>query len=233
MSWDEARIADLRRMARERFSAAEIAAELGSTRSAVCGLAFRLGITLHGRSGRANASARRDPAPRPEAPPAAVMTSVAAPEPAPPPAPSPRQPSLQPVISATCKSSPAEDFLAWRRRQPPRPGRSPIPLRRVTQSEISCEPVEEISNLRDHHCRWPIGEPGTSTLRFCGAPRGPDCTGPAHSYCLQHRAENRAAQQPKKLYGSAAGHLAAGDYAASSRDEALQPDLVQQLGDGA
>jgi GcrA cell cycle regulator len=44
-------------------------------------------------------------------------------------------------------------------------------------------PVHErvsVEDLKDHHCRWPLGEVGTATFGHCGKPK---FAGP---YCFEH-----------------------------------------------
>lgn len=45
----------------------------------------------------------------------------------------------------------------------------------------SCPPIA-LLDLRDEHCRWPIGDPGEKGFGFCGAPRHDNTV----SYCAGH-----------------------------------------------
>jgi GcrA cell cycle regulator len=55
------------------------------------------------------------------------------------------------------------------------------------EPELMCEPVA-LEALRWHHCRWPIGEPGTEGFGFCGLTKA------RGSYCAHHA---RVAYLPK------------------------------------
>lgn len=59
------------------------------------------------------------------------------------------------------------------------------------------EPVT-IMELRGHHCRWPVGEPGTPEFRYCGAPRA-DMDQPRRPYCAEHEAIAYNKHQPKGI----------------------------------
>ena len=78
---------------------------------------------------------------------------------------------------------------------------SPLPHPAEVVVVPICEPVT-IMDLRESMCRWPIGDPGNSEFRFCGAKKlpgqGPYCA--CHStlaYQGQHdRRRERLAQRP-------------------------------------
>lgn len=71
--------------------------------------------------------------------------------------------------------------------------------------------VVPLLRVSSHHCKWPIGEPGTESFGFCG--RRPKQGGP---YCIAHadvafqspsyhsrRAQEAKAKPVKQVYGSA------------------------------
>lgn len=56
--------------------------------------------------------------------------------------------------------------------------------------KVACEPIQPVPlmKLADHHCRWPIGDVGTSDFGFCGRSKLAGL-----SYCADH--SRRAAQR--------------------------------------
>jgi GcrA cell cycle regulator len=94
--------------------------------------------------------------------------------------------------------------------KPARPASNPMPIRTLPirgntalaiapmaaemprpRMEDNVVPISEcvtITDLREHMCRWPLGDPTTPEFRFCGARSGD--TGP---YCAGHA---RMAYQP-------------------------------------
>lgn len=49
-------------------------------------------------------------------------------------------------------------------------------------------------NAKEHHCRWPLGDPRFSTFRFCGVDKKS-----GSSYCCQHAEKSK----PQPFLGSA------------------------------
>ena len=61
---------------------------------------------------------------------------------------------------------------------------APVPARPVLAS-IRVNPRKiVVATLESHHCKWPIGNPGTKAFRFCGAPRKDHIC----PYCADHAA---------------------------------------------
>jgi GcrA cell cycle regulator len=162
MSWTDERIELLRKLWLDGMSASRIASELanGLTRNAVIGKVYRLGL-----SGRAKpqggASGMVEVAPRAHIKPAHRAAAAA--------------PLATPVVHGNTA-------LAFN------PSPSPIPVAAEPVPEMSedvvvafAEPVT-IVDLRESMCRWPIGDPGTSEFRFCGAAKRVG----AGPYCAHH-----------------------------------------------
>lgn len=55
----------------------------------------------------------------------------------------------------------------------------------ATDSEIPTEQRRQLLELQNHHCRWPVGEPGKPGFFFCGA-EDADLLG-GRSYCASHQ----------------------------------------------
>lgn len=168
--WTDSRIADLKRLAAQGWSASQIGAELGCGRGAVTGLCFCKGIQLHGpkRGGRKRgtgagglgnaAETRRGPSPAGEGVANrrraarmianGVMGTRAA------------------LVELTAKARTAEagtdDFTEL-----------PLPA-------DFCRPVP-LLDLAADQCRFPLGDPRDAGFGFCGAPRAhenlPYCDG--------------------------------------------------------
>jgi GcrA cell cycle regulator len=63
-----------------------------------------------------------------------------------------------------------------------------MPRPRMEDNVVPISECVTITDLREHMCRWPLGDPTTPEFRFCGARSGD--TGP---YCAGHA---RMAYQP-------------------------------------
>ncbi|MEA2840132.1 MAG: GcrA cell cycle regulator [Methylobacteriaceae bacterium] len=63
-----------------------------------------------------------------------------------------------------------------------------MPRARMEQNVIPISECVTITDLREHMCRWPLGDPTTPEFRFCGAR-----TGDVGPYCAGHA---RMAYQP-------------------------------------
>jgi GcrA cell cycle regulator len=152
MPWTDDRIAILRKLWNEGHSASIIAGNLGEfSRNAVIGKARRLGL----------ASRRDSPVLRRNA----------------------RKPALFAARSRSPKAR-LPPFLPRRRRA--QEGQQAKPALKIEASarpiaEPSCANNVTIEGLTRLTCRWPLGDPKTSSFRYCGGPSKPDC-----SYCAYH-----------------------------------------------
>lgn len=153
MSWTDERIELLRKLWLEGMSASRIASELAD------------GLTRNavigkvyrlGLSGRTKASGAVEVAPRTRVKPVAHTAVQAA--------------STVPVVRGN---------TALAIRPAPVPTEAPVATEEVVVAFV--EPVT-IVELRESMCRWPIGDPGSSEFRFCGAAKRPG-SGP---YCAHH-----------------------------------------------
>lgn len=138
MNWTEERVALLRRLWKEDFSASRIAAELGGvSRSAVIGKIHRLGLSGRGQpawSAKRQAKTRLPP--------------------------SEHRRSERPVCRAASIGNTAlkmrPEMLEQAQLQPI--GSVVVPIARKLT----------IEKLTEHTCKWPIGEPGHQDFHFCG-----------------------------------------------------------------
>lgn len=64
-------------------------------------------------------------------------------------------------------------------KQPRSPSQS-RPLTEAPQEQPSATPIALV-DLRSHHCRWPIGDPGREGFHFCGARKADGGV-----YCAKH-----------------------------------------------
>ena len=154
MTWTDERVELLKKLWAEGLSASQIAAELGGiTRNAVIGKVHRLGLS--GREKPAANPAHKTRKPRP--------------------APVKARPS--PMVFRSSGS------LALRPTPVDRPYTLPVtePTAVVELAPLVCERVT-LMELREHMCRWPLGDPGREEFRFCGARCNPG-SGP---YCAHH-----------------------------------------------
>ncbi|MCP4564036.1 MAG: hypothetical protein GY873_30250 [Bosea sp.] len=194
--WSDKRIGTLTRMAADHHTAAEVAVQLGISRSAVLGKANRLGIVFRGRQPAAVPAETAAP-PKPQA---------SRPEPREFPKPGRRDgsepcgecylkqdeicdicgaahatsPSARPGrddrAPAIDKGGPAAEPPA---RQPEQPA-APVPAPQVHAGVIQPTPpgwpkpagphAVSLLDLRDHHCRMPLFGPLQRTGLFCGEP---------------------------------------------------------------
>jgi len=158
MHWTDERVELLKKLWSEGLSASAIATELGGvTRNAVIGKVHRLGL-----SGRA-----KTPAPTPQR---RVKPTRAPSHPLRPQAPTPvirgntaLAPQITPLVAVEEQAEPQ--------------------LRPVEDVVVPMSERVTIMELREHMCRWPLGDPGREDFRFCGSRVG------AHGpYCNHHAA---------------------------------------------
>jgi GcrA cell cycle regulator len=155
MTWTDERVELLKKLWAEGLSASQIAAELGGvTRNAVIGKVHRLGL-----------SGREKPAANP-----ALKARKPRPAPAAKTRPSPMM--FRSSGALALRPTPAERPYAM-------PSAEPAQV--VELVPLVCERVT-LMELREHMCRWPLGDPGREDFRFCGARSNPG-SGP---YCPHH-----------------------------------------------
>jgi GcrA cell cycle regulator len=177
MSWTEERVETLRKMWTEGKSASQIAKELGSvTRNAVIGKVHRLGLSNR----TTGAPAKPAGAERAASPDAAPAPEAAAE--APPPEAAPAQPERagpEAAAEAPRPDEPRPAALVPRRPVitagqplPPQPSAnevSPEALATVREVEKKARRIS-LMELTERTCKWPIGDPATSSFWFCGLP---------------------------------------------------------------
>lgn len=182
VAWTEDRVEILTKLWAEGLSASQIAKQLGGvTRNAVIGKVHRLGLS--GRAKPSRPSTARKAKPR-----------TAASKPA----------SKPRIIRAGSKSASRSASSTSRR------GAISTPKREKTVAAISMPPPIEakplpngefatILTIRDHMCKWPIGDPSSDDFRFCGrksADGSPYCE--AHS-AVAFQPARRRGEAPKAL----------------------------------
>ncbi len=245
MSWNDDRIATLKKMWQQGKSASEIAEKLGGiTRNAVIGKAHRLGL-----SGRPSpvTPASKTPAAKKAAPAPANKKQAVPPPPkmVPPAAPAPKKSYLAPK-AATPAAVPAKKGMAApvavkpapapakaQPSKPNAPGKPPEPVvlaAMANQTSRSDGKVLSILDLKERMCRWPVGDPKESGFGYCG---GVSITG--HPYCAEHvaiafQAPNRKdGKKPKEIKMADAPELEDLEIEveddADAEDDALADDL--------
>ena len=164
MAWTEERVEILKKLWAEGLSASQIANRLGGvTRNAVIGKVHRLGL-----SGRATTSRSKPVHPRKTRAPRKPATAPAA--------------QYQTHGNAALKT----ELMPVAKAKPellPNPLLNPI-------EELVIPPEERatIMTLKEHMCRWPIGDPCEEGFHFCGRNKVEDMP-----YCEFHA---RKAYQP-------------------------------------
>jgi GcrA cell cycle regulator len=155
MTWTDERVELLKKLWGEGLSASQIAAELGGvTRNAVIGKVHRLGLSGRERPAASPAAKARKPRPAPQ--PKMVRTGG-------------------PMMFR------GNTALAPRPMQVERPMMRPMLAPVVELMPLVCERVT-LMELREHMCRWPLGDPSSDEFRFCGV-RSTSGHGP---YCPHH-----------------------------------------------
>jgi GcrA cell cycle regulator len=154
--WTDENEAQLRELWAKGFSGSEIGAKIGKTRNAVIGKINRLGIGDQ-------------------------KGSVTAPGPKP--------------LSLNPRNIRKRQLRAARKA-----GVTPPPMERPVKSASRAEAVKKITpdfsfpesrrvsiiELRNIHCRFPLGDPGNEGFCYCGADR--EALGPFQPYCAGHAA---------------------------------------------
>lgn len=174
MTWTDERIERLRKLWEEGLSASQIAADLGGiSRNAVIGKIHRLGL-----SGRVKA-----PTPQRRGRKQRLVAK-----------PVYRAPRRTVIGNTVLKTIARPEPQAVARTEPePAPAAEAeiVPLR---------EPVG-LLDLREQHCRWPIGDPAEPGFRFCGQP-----SPIGQPYCAAHARRAYQAPLPRKAGGSGSGN---------------------------
>ncbi len=159
MAWNDERVELLKKLWADGLSASQIAARLGGvTRNAVIGKVHRLGLS-------ARATTTRSSAPRMRRTPVRRQ----------------QQPKQNTVVYATRGAT----ALKAEFEEEPEVVAAPQPVEELV---IPLHERTTILSLKEHMCRWPIGDPVDENFHFCGR-RSP--TGVP--YCEHHA---RMAYQP-------------------------------------
>jgi len=170
MAWTDDRVAILTKLWAEGLSASQIAKQLGDvTRNAVIGKVHRLGLSGRAKPSRPTTRRAATKTPRRASKPAAPRTTMRA--------------TSKPVIRA----KPA-----------------PIRVEKPLPAPVEAKPLPDgnfatILTIRDHMCKWPIGDPASDDFRFCGRKArdgGPYCE--AHS-SVAYQPSRRRGEPPKAL----------------------------------
>lgn len=161
MAWTEDRVEVLTKLWADGLSASQIAKQLGGvTRNAVIGKVHRLGL-----SGRAKPSR-----------PAAIRTTK------------PSAPRSRATPRARETKTVAAAPATMRAKRPAAPSMPPPPP--VEAKPLPTGEYATIMTIREHMCKWPIGDPSKDDFRFCGRK-----TDPATPYCEAH---SSVAYQPSR-----------------------------------
>lgn len=157
-TWNDVRVAALKRLAADGLSASQIGNEIGVSRGAVIGKLARLGVPLAG--------AWTVPmAPRIKPPPQPRRATVNPPHPEPHHRPATRRTVIRPARAGIYGGEVETVEVPEARDLPP------------DESAFACTIVD----LTDATCHWPLGDPSDiATFRYCGA----DADG--RRYCLRH-----------------------------------------------
>ncbi len=166
MAWTDERVELLKKLWAEGLSARQIADQLGGvTRNAVIGKVHRLGL-----SGRATTPRAKTMRPRKKRVEAVVKPMVSRTASA----------AVNPRAASTNQSAGLENF----------------PTALMTPLDELVIPLKDritIETLKEHHCKWPIGDPAEEDFHFCGHNRHEDGV-----YCEFHQAK---ACQPARRGG--------------------------------
>jgi GcrA cell cycle regulator len=156
-NWDDARTATLAKLWAEGLSASSIASRLGDvTRNAVIGKAHRLGLSgrrtpSEAKTGNGGRRSSRG------------VTAKAGERPQ-----SPKLVRGALALKPAVKAAPA-----------PKPRLVVVPSH---ETELEPETLRVVLlDLKDHMCRWPVGDPKEADFRFCGRRRVED-----RPYCACH-----------------------------------------------
>ncbi len=163
MAWTDERVELLKKLWAEGLSARQIADQLGGvTRNAVIGKVHRLGL-----SGRATTTRTKTVRPRKKRTDSVVrpLSGRAA------------SPAVSPGVANPKQSPGLENFPTAL--MPP-----------VDELFIPVKDRVTMETLKEHHCKWPIGDPAEEDFHFCGHKRHGDGV-----YCEFHAAK---ASQPSR-----------------------------------
>jgi GcrA cell cycle regulator len=162
MEWADETILRLRALWDEGHSTAEIGRRLGVSKNAVVGKAHRLDLPA-----RPSPIRRDGGAPRPKR--SAIR----------------RPPVAGPTLPPLASLSEAE-AASLKRRPPGTRAPAPLSVARPVAATTAAPPVPRLQPPAPRYgrvitCCWPIGEPGTSSFRFCD-----QSSVPGKPYCEEH-----------------------------------------------
>lgn len=181
MSWTDERVETLKKMWSEGQSASQIAKELGGvTRNAVIGKVHRLGLSNRVGGAPEPVKERVDPAPKPEAKPAAAAKPA---QPAPKPAAPANSARPEPMPAQAAQPAQRKPLVSAGQPLPPQPSAgeiSPEALASVREIEKKARRLT-LMELTERTCKWPIGDPATEDFWFCGLGAQP-----GKPYCEAH-----------------------------------------------
>lgn len=165
MAWTDEMVEDLKKMWKEGLTTGEIGKRLNVSKNSIVGKVHRLGL-----SGRPSPIKKKDEAPK------APKAKPAKPAPAEPkaaekkaPAPAKEAPAPHPAAAESEPRAKAASF---------HPMAAKTPLRKEKHSgNLS------LTELDNHTCRWPVGDPKDAGFHFCGKK-----VRLGQTYCEEHSA---------------------------------------------
>lgn len=185
--WTEERFAQLQELIARELSSSQIAIEMGNTRSAVMGKIHRHGLSL------ANPPCLPKPRKRPKRNGGAVTAALKA-----------RQRQERKILAKIGDNGVKAVLLARATASGELPAYEKIklPEEPLDMSKIA------LFDLKNHHCRWPIGEPGDPDFGFCGRRRADDATPYCEGHCriayTNRRLLTKQERERRRLLGKVA-----------------------------
>lgn len=151
MAWTDQMVEDLKKMWKEGLTTGEIGKRLGVSKNSIVGKVHRLGLSgrpspIKKKTDAAPQEAKKETSPqnsKTEAAPADVSM--------------PQKES--PAVKATEKKAPAVEKEEIS---------EPLAFKSTPRYEISREGKIALTELDNHTCRWPIGDPKDENFHFCG-----------------------------------------------------------------
>lgn len=154
MAWTDEMVEDLKKMWKEGLTTGEIGKRLNVSKNSIVGKVHRLGL-----SGRPSPIKKKDDEPvAPKAPKAKPAKAKAESKPA-------EKKALSPAKETAVTSKPAETVAEEKKKAV---SFHPMPAKEGVHRNGHHHHNLSLTELDNHTCRWPVGDPKDANFHFCG-----------------------------------------------------------------
>ena len=171
MAWTDQMVEDLRKMWKEGLTTGEIGRRLNVSKNSIVGKVHRLGL-----SGRPSPIKKKEDNAAPDQPKAAPAPKAADKKPA-------KTPAAKSAPKAPAAPSPKTETKPQEKTAAPVVEKAPIIATKPAAPAHKHYGNLSLTELDNHTCRWPIGDPKDENFHFCGKK-----VRIGQTYCEEHAA---------------------------------------------